>query len=146
MGTLAQAFIAIILQQPDQSRGRPQTYIKKNSRNVYDEKLDLDFYAAAILIDRQVESYLERRKAKGELTSNLVRDLRYYVSMLIGKKWDLASRSAQSIADAMKEVVKPLPEDDLKNTTEKVEKIYQDLGGTDKNAKSTDMRDAVQAA
>jgi len=145
MGTLAQAFIAIILQQPDQSRGRPQTYIKKNSKIVYDEKLDLDFYAAAILIDRQVESYLERRKAKGELTSDLVRDLRYYVSMLIGKKWDLASKSAQSIADAMKEVVKPLSEDDLKNATKKVAKIYQDLGGTDKNAKSTEMRDAVQA-
>jgi len=145
MGTLAQAFIAIVLQQPDQSRGRPQTYIKKNSNTVYDDKLDLDFYAAAILIDRQVESYLERRKANSELTSNLVRDLRYYVSMLIGKKWNLASKSAQSIADAMKEVVKPIPEDDLKNATEKVAKIYQDLGGTDKNAKSTDMRDAVQA-
>ena len=35
MGTLAQAFIAIVLQQPDQSRGRPQTYIKKNPSLVY---------------------------------------------------------------------------------------------------------------
>jgi hypothetical protein len=145
MGALAQAFIAIVLQQPDQARGRPQTYIKKNKDVVYDEKLDLDFYAASILIDRQVESYLEGRKQKGELTSNLVRDLHYYVAMLLGKKWNLATKSAQSIADAMKEVVKPIPENDLWNATEKVMKIYLALGGTDKNAKSTEMRDAVQA-
>jgi hypothetical protein len=145
MGSLAQAFIAVILQQPDQSRGRPQTYIKKNKDAVYDEKLDLDFYAAAILIDRQVEFYLDGRKAKGELTSNLVRDLRYYVSMLIGKKWNLASKSAKSISDSMKEVVKPIPDDHLNDATDKVWKIYLALGGTDKNAKSTDMRDAVQA-
>jgi hypothetical protein len=45
----------------------------------------------------------------------------------------------------MKEVVKPIPEDDLETATAKVRTIYESLGGTDKNAKSTDMRDAVQA-
>ncbi len=145
MGTLAQAFIAVVLQQPDQSRGRPQTYIKKNQSLVYDEKIDIDFYAASILIDRQVEAFLDAKEKAGTMTANFVRDVRYYVSMLIGKKWNLASKSSQSVADAMKAVIKPISKQDLETATDATVKVYQSLGATDKNAKSTEMRDQVLA-
>jgi hypothetical protein len=92
----------------------------------------MDFYAASILIDRQVEAYLNMLEKDKQMTANYVRDLRYYVSMLIGKKWDLATKTTQSVASAMKEVIKPIPTEQLKKATEAVKKVYEDLGATDK--------------
>jgi hypothetical protein len=145
MGELAQAFIAVILQEPNQSRGRPQSYVKDNPTSVYAESLDMDFYAASILIDRQVLSYLDGLKKNNILTSNYVRDLRYYVDMLVGKKWSLASKPSKSIADAIKEILQPISEADLAEATDKAKKIYESLGSTDQAAKSTEMRDKALA-
>lgn len=78
MGTLAQAFIAVVLQQPDQSRGARKPTSRRINRWSTTTK-SIDFYAAAILIDRQVEAYLEAREKAGTMIANVVRDLRYYV-------------------------------------------------------------------
>ena len=146
MGALAQAFMAVVLQQPDQARGRPATYVKNNPKDVYDENIDLDFYAAAILIDRQVEGFLGGLRSAGTLSSNEVRNLRYYVAMLIGKKWNLSSKSKKSVQKAMKELIKPLPSSEMQATTDKVKKVYKLLGANDKAAKSSDMTSKVFAA
>jgi hypothetical protein len=145
MGTLAQAVIAIIIQKPDEARGRPQSYVGKNAAEVYDEKVELDLYAAAILIDRQVEKYLSELQSKKELTSDYVRDIRFYVSMLVGKKWNLADKSPASVASAMKEVVKPIPVATLSAAVASAKKVYESLGATDKAAKSVKMRELVLA-
>src|SRR5205823_4271682 len=128
-----------VLQHPDQSRGRPQTYVKNNQKAVYNESLDMDFYASSILIDRQVSGYLEGLRKNNIMTSNYVRDLRYYVDMLIGRKWGLESKSSKAGADAIKEIVKSLPEKDIADATDKAKQVYESLGATDKAAKSTDM-------
>ena len=143
MGSLAQAYMSVVLQKPDQSRGRPETYVKHNPEEVYDTKVDLDFYAASILIDRQVDSIIESLKSLGKLSSNYARDIRYYVSMVIGSKWDLASKSEKAVALSLKEVVKPIPLGELTAAVTKVVKAYESLGATDKAAKSPDMTKKV---
>ena len=120
MNAMAQAVIAIALQRPDQSRGRPETYVKDHTAEVFDTTIDRDLYAACILLDRQVIEFLQTQG----LESDVVRDIRYYVSMLVGIEWNLASRSADSISKAIVAVVKPIPEATLKAA---MGRSYKDL-------------------
>lgn len=139
MGAMAQAVIAIVLQKPDQARGRPETYVKDHTAEVFDTNIDRDLYAACILLDRQVIDFLQTQ----ELESDEIRDIRYYVSMLVGKKWNLASRTPDSIAKAIAAVVKPIPETVLRKAAETAMAAYRRLGATDVVAKSPDMTTAV---
>jgi hypothetical protein len=146
MGSLAQAFMAVVLQKPDQARGRPATYVKNNKNVVYDDNIDLDFYAASILIDRQIGSYLDALRTAGNLSWNDTRNLRYYVAMLIGMKWNLASKLAKSVQDAMKELIKPLQPDEVQDAIARAKKVYETLGSNDTAAKSSEMTSKVLAA
>jgi hypothetical protein len=139
MNAMAQAVIAIALQRPDQSRGRPETYVKDHTAEVFDTTIDRDLYAACILLDRQVIEFLQTRG----LESDVVRDVRYYVSMLVGIEWDLVSRSTESISKAIAAVVKPIPEATLKAAMERAIKAYEGLGANDVIAKSYEMTKAV---
>ena len=141
MGAMAQAVMAIALQKPDQARGRPETYVKDHSAEVFDPNIDRDLYAACILLDRQVIEFFQ---AQG-LEPDEVRDIRYYVSMLVGTGWRLASRTADSIAKAIAAVVKPIPIASLKKAMDKAMKAYKTLGATDVAAKSADMTKEVLA-
>ena len=105
MSAMAQAVMAVALQKPDQARGRPETYVKEHTSEVFDTNIDRDLYAACILLDRQVIDFLQSQG----LESDEVRDIRYYVSMLVGTEWNLASRTPDSIAKAIAAVVKPIP-------------------------------------
>lgn len=135
MGTMAQAVMAIALKKPDQARGRPETYVKDHTAEVFDTQIDRDLYAACILLDRQVIKFLQDQN----LASDEVRDIRYYVSMLVGTKWNLASRTTDSITKAIEALVKPIPEAILKKATAKVRDVYRTLGATDVVAKSAEM-------
>jgi AIPR protein len=141
MGAMAQAVMAIVLQKPDQARGRPETYVKDHAAEVFDPHVDRDLFAACILLDRQVIEFIQ---AQG-LESDEVRDIRYYVSMLVGTEWKLAGRTADSIATAITAVVKPIPVANLKKAMEKAMKAYKTLGATDASAKSADMTKEVLA-
>jgi hypothetical protein len=142
MGAMAQAVIAIALQKPDQARGRPETYVKDHAAEVFDTTVDRDLYAACILLDRQVLEFLQ---AQG-LDSDEVRDIRYYVSMLVGTEWNLQSRTADSIAKAIGAAVRPISPTILKNATQKARTVYKSLGATDVVAKSAEMTRQVLLA
>ena len=135
MGAMAQAVMAIVLQKPDQARGRPETYVRDHAAEVFDPSVDRDLFAACILLDRQVIEFL---RSQG-LESDEVRDIRYYVSMLVGTEWDLDSRTPDSIAKAITAVVKPIPVANLKKAMDKARKAYKALGATEVAAKSSEM-------
>ena len=139
MGALAQAVMAIVLQKPDQARGRPETYVKDHADEVFDSNVDRDLFAACILLDRQVIEFLQSQG----LESDEVRDIRYYVSMLVGTGWNLSSRTPDSIAKAIAAVVKPIPVANLKKAMDKARKAYKALGATDVAAKSPEMTKGV---
>jgi hypothetical protein len=141
MGAMAQAVMAIVLQKPDQARGRPETYVKDHAADVFDLNVDRDLYAACILLDRQVVAYLQGQG----LESDEVRDIRYYVSMLIGTDWNLASRKPDAIAKGIAAAVKPIPVATLKKATENAMHANKHLGATDVVAKSPDMTKEVLA-
>jgi hypothetical protein len=139
IGTMAQAVMAIALQKPDQSRGRPESYVKDHTAEVFDTAVDRDLYASCILLDRQVIEFLQTQA----LESDEMRDIRYYVSMLVGTEWNIASRTPDSIAKAIAAVVKPIPPENLKKETAKAREVYKSLGSTDVVAKSAEMTKKV---
>jgi len=135
MGTMAQAVMAIVLQKPDQARGRPETYVKDHAAEAFDPNVERDLFAVCILLDRQVIEFLQGQS----LESDEVRDIRYYVSMLVGTEWNLASRAPDSIAKSIVAVVKPIPIASLQKAMEHAIEAYKTLGATDVAAKSADM-------
>lgn len=139
MNAMAQAVMAIALQKPDQARGRPETYVKDHVADVFNPTVDRDLYAACILLDRQVHEYLQAQ----DLAPDTARDIRYYVSMLVGTDWDLSSRNANSINKAVAELVKPIPAAKLKKAMAKALKAYKELDETDVAAKSAEMTKKV---
>ncbi|MGO9648406.1 MAG: AIPR family protein [Terriglobales bacterium] len=141
MNAMSQAVMAIVLQKPDQARGRPETYVKDHADEVFDSNVDRDLFAACILLDRQVHEFLQTTI----LESDKIRDIRYYVSMLVGTEWNLASKTPKAVADAIAAVVKPIPVASLKKAMEKAVKAYVALGATDVAAKSADMTKEVLA-
>jgi hypothetical protein len=141
MGAMAQAVMAIVLQKPDQSRGRPESYVKDHAAEVFNPTIDRDLFAACILLDRQVLEFLQ---SEG-LESDELRDIRYYVAMLMGTEWNLSSASPDSISKAIAAVVKPLPLANLKKAMHKARAAYKSLGATDVAAKSSEMTTAVLA-
>lgn len=58
---MAQALMAIVLQEPDNARGRPTTLIKRDSdyARVFDEKLNPSVYLLCAKLVRRIENYLK---------------------------------------------------------------------------------------
>ena len=104
-----------------------------------DTTIDRDLYAACILLERQVIEFLQTQG----LESDEVRDMRYYVSMLVGTEWNLASRTPDSIAKAIAAAVKPILPVSLKKAMQKALDVYEKLGATDVVAKSAEMTKQV---
>jgi hypothetical protein len=113
--------------------------VEANTESVYDEKLDMDFYAASILLDRQVEGYLSGLRQDQQLSWNDSRNIRYYMDMLIGSEWSLHTKSPEAVKEAIKILVKPLPLEAMQKAFKLVEFVYKSLGGDDAAAKSADM-------
>jgi hypothetical protein len=134
---LAQAVIAIALQKPDEARARPLTFVNNNYGGIFDETYDKDLYAACILIDRQVTSYMEQEA----VTSDEKRDLHYYVGAIVCSL--LASKSHPTppeIAGLAKTCVVPIDIPTLETAADIAITAYKKLGATDKVAKSVSMR------
>ena len=141
MKALAQAVIAISLRHPDEARARPETYVKEHSTEIFDEKIDGDLYAACILLDRQVQDYLDGTLIEPDHQRNI----RYYVDMCavsieLGIKKPHAGNLIQNVQNLL--TVNP---DTLKDACNAVLDIYQKKGATDQIAKSKELTEAVQA-
>jgi hypothetical protein len=77
---LAQAMLSIVLRRPDEARGRPRDYIKKDDQyaSIFGkDKYDLNVYLKSILIVRAVEEFLDTL----DLDTVHRRNLPYYLSM-----------------------------------------------------------------
>jgi hypothetical protein len=143
MRAMAQAVIAIALREPDEARGRPETYVHKHPSKVFDPAADGELFAACITLDRTVETFLWSRS---DLTNDEMRDVRYFIdtyliSVITGTSNPTSSEIMQALP-SLQEVDEQL----LKQALDEILHIYRSLGGTDRNAKSKDMTAATEAA
>jgi hypothetical protein len=147
--TLAQAVISVVLREPDQARGRPETFIKSNARRVFDPEAEGDLFAACIVLDRRVTEFL----ANSALPTDEQRNLRYYVDMfLISAVTDQRKPDATTIAAAFDNIQK-VPDDLVQFALDEVSKVFHSQGAAissttqdwgDQVSKSRDMTTAVE--
>ena len=140
MKDMAKAVIAIALRQPDQARGRPESFVRTNSASVFNPDADGDLYAACIVLDRQIEDFLE----SSTLSIDEQRNIRYYMGMLlISTLLDVRRPSPLDIAASF-ERVQGVATNDMEWACAETLKTFQLLGGTDQAAKSSDMTQEME--
>jgi AIPR protein len=137
---LARAVIAVVLQEPNNSRARPQSLLNKEESysRIFNNDYNRDLYVTSILIDRQVSDYL---KTRDDLPRDERRDIRFYIDMLVACAFtENATPSVQDVASLAQTVISPIPAEILAGCTSTVIDVYRRLGGTDKVAKGTELR------
>lgn len=136
---LAQTLIAIVLQRPNDARGRPQKLLSEDAeyKSIFSESVDRDLYVVCALLDRQVEqSFLQRN----DLTREQRRDLRYYVDMLTcSNALNTARPTIKEIVGLLKRCTDGSLAKDIEESTKYIADIYTQLGGNDKVAKGPEM-------
>lgn len=145
IGSLAQSVIAILLQRPSDARARPQTILNREELygQIFNESYNRDFYAACILLDRQVNAYIS---AQQNLAREVKVDIRYYVSMLVACELTRnADPDANAIAASVEFCKKPIEQKILENCLQVAWAQYANLGGTDKVAKGPDLQHQLKA-
>ena len=77
---MAQAIMAIVLQRPNDARGRPQKLLNQEGmyEKIFDTQVDRDLYVVCALLDRQVGEFVELQFG---ISIEDRRDTKYYVEM-----------------------------------------------------------------
>jgi len=105
---LAQAIMAIVLQQPDQARARPSSILKPDPdyKKVFNPSYPMTLYLNCVNIMRRVDDYI--KSGKTVLSSEEKNNLRFHIAMCIAiaklkrtdyKPGDIAGMDVSSISD-----------------------------------------------
>jgi hypothetical protein len=131
---LAQTIMAIVLQRPDDARGRPNTVLEKSYKDIFSNQYPLPLYSICALLVRKVNSFLLLPDL--EITRTERGDLRWYIAMQYSRL--LTNKKTPNRNDLAKIT---LPTDDqlLRFAYDKVKEIYSSLGGTHEIAKGTEL-------
>jgi hypothetical protein len=147
--TLAQAVISIVLREPDQARGRPETFVKNNAKRVFDPDAEGDLFAACVVLDRRVAEFL----SNSALPTDEQRNLRYYIDMfLISSITEQRNPDPNTIA-AKFDSIQTVSDGLVQSAVDEVSKIFHAQGASiasttqdwgDQVAKSREMTAAVE--
>jgi AIPR protein len=140
---VARPVIAIYLREPNQARGRPQTLLNNEAKykTIFHDEYDRNMYVVCVLLDRQVEEHLSKQTA---LTKDERRDARYYTDMVLTCNLLKSARpSLKEICSLLPICVRPIEETLIGGARQEVLKAYHELGGTEKIAKSVDLRNKL---
>jgi hypothetical protein len=145
MGEMAQAVMTVILQRPDDARGRPGTVTKNTAQYdaMFSSANKIDTYAASILMDRQVIEYLNTKN----LPYDLRRDLRYHMLLIVS--CDLANKktpSADEIAALLPLVNAPILPAILDSAYTEATGLYNSHGGNNQAGKSPALTASIKAS
>ena len=138
MRELAQTVIAIVLQKPNDARARPMTVLNtQDGRDrVFDVKAKRELFLTCVLIDRQIENYLQL----STLTKDVQADVRYYMDLWLACSLSQKSNpTTDELASLAVTVNKPIDVTILDGVRDIVLKIYNDNGADDRAAKGTEM-------
>jgi len=153
---LARSVIAILLRQPDEARGRPQTLVNKQTiyEIIFNERYNPELYVTCILLDRKVEEYLGNRT---DISKDERRDARFYMDTLVACELTQSAEPApDKLAALVQTLVEPISEQIMSAACQEVLTTYRALvkkllakrvlGAGDKVAKGTELRTKLLAA
>lgn len=129
---LAQTVISVLLQRPDDAKGRPTTVLKKEYERVFNPKYSLNLFVNCALLIKKVDQFLSKQIPIRYHRSNL----RWYVAMVYAQA--LTNKNNPRHID-LSEIEIPGDEEALISSLEKVKKEYELLGESDIVAKGTEL-------
>ncbi len=137
--TLAQTIISIVLQQPDDARGRPNSVLEKSYEKIFSAQYPLQLFSICALLIRKVNSFL--LSPEWGITRTERGDLRWYLAMQYSR-----SLTRMDVPTHNELVKITLPNDDrlLRLSYDRVNKTYRSLGGTHEVAKGTELLKEVK--
>lgn len=100
---LAQTIISLVLQQPDDARGRPNSVLEKSYEDIFNRKYPLQLFSTCALFIRKVISFLSDL----DITRTERGDLRWYLAMQYSRV--LTGKDAPTPDELVKMI---LPNDD----------------------------------
>ena len=129
--------MSTLLQKPNYARARPSTIISNDDEytKLYIENQNLDTFYVAAYVSKEVERIL---KKNNEIYSVSARsDILFYVIFLVTAK---ALNSVNITKETMAKLdLKMITENLIVESAKEIFYIYQELGGNDKVAKSSDL-------
>lgn len=138
IGYLAQAFIAIVLQKPDDARARPSTLLNSDDKysDIFSRATPIDVYLKVIVILKSVEFFLKEKSVDRKTLTNI----KFHMAMAVTVA---LTRRSLEISKALHQLPNVDVEPYLDDIFFKVKTLYQDLGASDKVAKSVQFARAL---
>lgn len=130
---LAQALTAIVLQRPDDARGRPTTAAERHYKKLYSEKYPKQLYATCALAQKRVDEFLDGLDIDRSERLNLMFHLSMYATCAAlasarPKRPTIAALDVSLLTDAF-----------LQDCLSDVRQRYNEHGADDKAAKGPEM-------
>lgn len=136
---LAQTIMSVVLQKPDDARGRPNTVIKNSYDDIFSTQYPLPLFSICALLIRKVNSFLSAPELK--ITRTVRGDLRWYLAMQHSR---VLTKKNKPAPDELVNIT--IPDDDqlLRLSYEMVNKAYKSLGASHEIAKGTALIEKVK--
>jgi hypothetical protein len=131
---LAQTIISIVLQQPDDARGRPNSVLEKSYEKIFSTQYPLELFPICALLIRKVNSFLLSPEL--EITRTERGDLRWYLAMQYSR---LLTKADTPTPGELTKIVLPSDDKLVRFSYDKVKEAYQSLGATHEVAKGTEL-------
>jgi hypothetical protein len=132
---VAQATMAVLLERPDDARGRPSTLIKSDQdyKTVFDPRYPVTTYLACVGLMKRSESFL---RSKG-LSAKEVNNIKFHLAMFAARR--VLNVTKPSPLQLSKLAVDTIDDAFLDSCFSDVKSIYDELGGDDQVAKGPDF-------
>lgn len=138
---LSQIVTATILQEPDNSRARPSTLIKNDEEyvKIFNSEYDVAVYLKVVLIQKKLDGVLKTMYP--ELSTTVIGDIRFHVAMFT------VANELKSVTYAANHLLRinedSITDEKIKENIGEVLKLYNELGGNNKVAKSKEFVRAI---
>jgi hypothetical protein len=132
---LAQAVLAIVQQEPDNSRARPSSLLNEDSDylKIFGPDYPIEMFLKCALVMKRIDSFLR----SSVLTTTHKNNVKFYVAM------DAVARALKKTRPAAKDIgemsMDTISDSLLDNSLERVLKVFSGLGASDQVAKGKDF-------
>lgn len=145
---VAQSVMAIVLQRPDDARGRPSSLIKDEEDYdlIFTSNYPIEIYYSCIQIMHRIESFLKNTTKIKDLDRKTHGDIKFFIGVYLPRLF--LKKIDPTVSEISKILIKDLDDALLEKSTERVLGIYKKMVSADpftanKVAKSPEFRDEV---
>lgn len=134
---LAQAVMAIALQRPNDARARPSSLLKKDSdyKTVFSDKYPISLYFFCVSLMKRVEKFMRSDGANLDEVDRV--NLRHYLAMCAA--CDLTKKATPTKRDLGMSTFPLVGDELLRDSLDRVRRIYMSLGASDQVAKGAEF-------